>query len=315
MQIESLKYFVALAETGSFARAAKNSFITKQGLNKAVSTLEKELGVELVERGRSGVKLTRAGEVFLEKVKPLLSAYDDLLDSMFSQGEPQNAASRLVAHVTYYSAQIATASFEYVKILRSLSYIEEPFKKIVKRALVSKGDELNFVDISRSRDVLAESEDLAFLPMLTSRVGFVFPEDAPLASRDSLRCSEVRDLPIAYNAQRESASILEWIFEDEPLADMRLGVASPRMTLEWLKSNPRGAAHFDSFGFYLSCKDPSMPTDGLRFVPLASERAVGQAGFLYRRHVRQSLQVENAVNLLYRYLHDTCADYYQLYPL
>lgn len=315
MQIESLKYFVTLAETGSFARAARSSFLTKQGLNKAVSTLEREFGTQLVTRGRQGVALTESGELFLEKVKPVLGAYDELLDSICAETAVHEDSKPLVAHVTYYSAQIATASFEYVKILRSLSYIEEPFDKIVERARVSDGDELDFVDLTRSSARLLAEHELAFLPVLESRVGFVVCETSPLAAEHELRCPAMRDVPIAYNAQREIANIMDWIFEECPLADLRLGVASPRMTLEWLKSNPNGAAFYDSFGFYLSCKDPSMPTEGLRFVPLASKRAVGQAGFLYRKGVKQSLRAENAVNVLQRYLHSTCASYYDRYPL
>ena len=65
MQIESLRYFIELARAGSFYGAAKNTFLSQQGLNKAITSLESELGVKLVERSRRGVRLTSEGEAFL----------------------------------------------------------------------------------------------------------------------------------------------------------------------------------------------------------------------------------------------------------
>ena len=50
MQIDTLRYFVELARVGSFYGASKNVFISQQGLNRAISSLESELGVKLVER-------------------------------------------------------------------------------------------------------------------------------------------------------------------------------------------------------------------------------------------------------------------------
>lgn len=50
MQVDAFRYFIELARAGSFNKAAQRSFITQQGLNKAISTLEDELGMKLVER-------------------------------------------------------------------------------------------------------------------------------------------------------------------------------------------------------------------------------------------------------------------------
>ena len=61
MQIESFRYFEELARVGSFYGAAKSVYISQQGLNKAISSLESELGVKLIQRESRGVRLTSSG--------------------------------------------------------------------------------------------------------------------------------------------------------------------------------------------------------------------------------------------------------------
>ena len=75
MQIKTLRYFVELAKAGSFYAAAKNLLISQQGLSKAISSLEDELGLTLVNRSSRGVRLTREGEVLLATERLAVGLY------------------------------------------------------------------------------------------------------------------------------------------------------------------------------------------------------------------------------------------------
>ncbi len=61
MNLDTMRYFKELAETGTFYGAAKRLFMSQQGLNKAITALEDELGAKLIDRGRRGVSLTPDG--------------------------------------------------------------------------------------------------------------------------------------------------------------------------------------------------------------------------------------------------------------
>ena len=63
MEIEKLKAFAAVAETGSFTRAAEKLYTSHSSISRAVSALERELGVKLIERDNRVVGLTPAGEI------------------------------------------------------------------------------------------------------------------------------------------------------------------------------------------------------------------------------------------------------------
>jgi DNA-binding transcriptional LysR family regulator len=74
VEIRHLRYFVAIAEEGSFTRAAERLWVAQPGLSTQIRRLERELGVQLLERHTRGVELTEAGELFLERARAVLSA-------------------------------------------------------------------------------------------------------------------------------------------------------------------------------------------------------------------------------------------------
>jgi DNA-binding transcriptional LysR family regulator len=76
MELRHLRYFVAIAEERSFTRAAERLWIAQPGLSQQMLALERELGVQLLERHPRGISLTQAGELFLERARIALAATD-----------------------------------------------------------------------------------------------------------------------------------------------------------------------------------------------------------------------------------------------
>lgn len=74
VELRHLRYFVAIAEEQSFSRAAERVWVAQPGLSTQIRRLETELGVQLFERHTRGVRLTPAGEVFLERARVVLAA-------------------------------------------------------------------------------------------------------------------------------------------------------------------------------------------------------------------------------------------------
>ena len=78
MELEQLRAFVAVAETGSFTRAAERLYTSHSSISRAVTALERELGVRLIERGNRVIGLTPAGEALLEGAKDILAREEKL---------------------------------------------------------------------------------------------------------------------------------------------------------------------------------------------------------------------------------------------
>jgi len=82
MELHQLRYFTAVAELGSFTRAAERCFVSQPSLSQQIIKLEKSLGKPLFERLRNKVRLTEAGEVFYERAVRILRAVDEAQASL-----------------------------------------------------------------------------------------------------------------------------------------------------------------------------------------------------------------------------------------
>jgi DNA-binding transcriptional LysR family regulator len=76
VELRHLRYFVAVADAGSFTQAAERMFISQPTLSQQIRRLEEIIGAPLLRRCRAGVRLTAAGSVLLEESRSVLSVMD-----------------------------------------------------------------------------------------------------------------------------------------------------------------------------------------------------------------------------------------------
>lgn len=317
MQIEALKYFVALHEAGSFYGAARKSFLSHQGLNKAISSLEAELGVKLVERGGRGVRLTTAGDVFLDYARDALASYGRMLDGIYAEDRYASPAGNPLAfHLTYYPSQLSRPIVEGMGTMDSISISEEGFQQVVAKAAGSDGSELFLADVhGEAGGAPGEQGGLIFEPVLVSQLGIVWRDGSPLAGRRAIHREQLADLPLAVDSHREMMQLVEGVMQDYPLNNIRLGVAEPRTRLEYAAKSAEVASTFDSFGFALARENPSIATDSLRFTPLSTPRSMCKVGFLYPRDARPNVRARHAIERLKAHLQERYRDYFERYPI
>jgi DNA-binding transcriptional LysR family regulator len=74
VDLRQLQHFVAVAEDGSFTRAARRMNIVQSGISASIGGLERELGISLFSRSKQQVELTAAGRALLVEARRALSA-------------------------------------------------------------------------------------------------------------------------------------------------------------------------------------------------------------------------------------------------
>src|SRR6187402_714176 len=82
MDLDALRAFIALADTGSFSQAARSVDWALSTLKKRVDELETSNGVELLKRAADGVRMTRAGEVLADKGRAVLRETKQVIDAV-----------------------------------------------------------------------------------------------------------------------------------------------------------------------------------------------------------------------------------------
>lgn len=88
LSLRQLRYFHALAGTCHFGRAADECAVTQPALSMQIKELEEELGLVLVERSSSGVRLTGEGEEIAERVRRILLDVQALQDFAANSAGP-----------------------------------------------------------------------------------------------------------------------------------------------------------------------------------------------------------------------------------
>ena len=79
MTLQTLEYFIAVAQHRNFTQAARACHVTQPALSRAVHALEEELGCQLLVRAGRSVALTHEGEVCLIEAKRLLQQREELV--------------------------------------------------------------------------------------------------------------------------------------------------------------------------------------------------------------------------------------------
>ena len=78
MELHQLYYFVAVAETGGFSRAAERCSVAQPSLSQQIMKLERELGQQLFDRLGRTVVLTEAGQVLLPRARSILAEVEQI---------------------------------------------------------------------------------------------------------------------------------------------------------------------------------------------------------------------------------------------
>jgi LysR family hca operon transcriptional activator len=90
MELRHLRYFIAVAETGSLTQAAQKQLRTAQpSLSRQIRELEREIGTALLVRKARGVELTASGRAFLDHARLALLQVDAARDAALRAGRPE----------------------------------------------------------------------------------------------------------------------------------------------------------------------------------------------------------------------------------
>jgi LysR family transcriptional regulator, hydrogen peroxide-inducible genes activator len=190
MEIHQLRYFCAVAETGSFSRAAEQSHISQPSLSQQILKLEDELGARLFDRLGRSVRLTELGKTFLPRARAVLreleAAKGDVVEGKEFVGGPITvgviptvAPYFLPPHLTAFSRK-----FPQVR----LTVVEEITPVLLERLRAGT------IDVAILALPIRGHEFNAF-PLLTERLFAALPKKHKLKTQRSLSLKDLRAEP------------------------------------------------------------------------------------------------------------------------
>lgn len=104
MDINSLKLFVRVSQSGSFAAASRALNIDPSSVSRTIALLEEDIGLRLFQRTTRKLVLTEAGEVYLQRIAPLLNEFDYAIDEAHKVSNGPSGHLRMTASVAFGQA-------------------------------------------------------------------------------------------------------------------------------------------------------------------------------------------------------------------
>ncbi|WP_195915376.1 LysR family transcriptional regulator [Streptococcus parasanguinis] len=113
MNIQQLRYVVAIANSGTFREAAEKMYVSQPSLSISVRDLEKELGFKIFRRTSSGTFLTRRGMEFYEKAQDVVKGFDVFQNQYASPEEEKKEFSISSQHYDFLPPLMTEFSIRY----------------------------------------------------------------------------------------------------------------------------------------------------------------------------------------------------------
>lgn len=188
MELQQIRYFLTLAAELHFWNSAEKLFITQSALSRQIKALENELGVQLFERSKRSVKLTKTGVFLQEQWSRMMEEIDRI-----------HRQAKSIHDGTYGTVSIAyPGSIAYGFLPALISAIANALPE-VKLELVEPTDIsveqllLNYqLDIALRRDP-AENPALQSIILYSEHFSLIVPQDHPLNDENFSSLAQVKD--------------------------------------------------------------------------------------------------------------------------
>jgi len=197
MELRQLRYFLAIAEHGTFSKAASKVFVAQSALSHQLAQLEDELGARLFERSRRGVELTEAGVVFHTYATSILRQVEDAASSV--AGLTDSPAGKVVFGIPH-SASHALA-LPLLKAVREelpkvqLELTEELTGNLTRQLLAGSLHMAILFDDGELEDFIAE-------PLVSEKMSLIYrPEAADKNAKASISFRDALAKPLILPAQ------------------------------------------------------------------------------------------------------------------
>ncbi|MFC3654082.1 LysR substrate-binding domain-containing protein [Dyella humi] len=207
MELRHLRYFVAVAETGSLTVAAERRLHTSQpSLSRQIKDLEDQVGADLLIRSARGVTLTEAGKVFFDHARLALSQVDAAIEAARKAAQPSKQHFAL----GFLTGQEMTWLPEAMHILRAeLPNIDvtvsSDYSPDLAEAVVRGKLDLAFLR--------AEPDyDLVYHSVIREPLVVLMPSDHRLVSRDKIRPKDLIGEP--FIGMGNKATVLRAVIDD-----------------------------------------------------------------------------------------------------
>ena len=266
MNIQQLRYVVAIANSGTFREAADKMYVSQPSLSISVRDLEKELGFKIFRRTSSGTFLTRRGMEFYEKAQELVKGFDVFQNQYANPEEEKKEFSISSQHYDFLPPLITQFSVLYPEN-KDFRIFESTTVQIL--AAVAQGhSELGIIYLNKqnTKGIMQRVDKLGLevVDLIPFQTHIYLRKGHPLAKKEFLVMEDLAHLPTVRFTQEKD----EYLYYSENFVDTssssQLFNVTDRATLNGILE--RTDAYATGSGFL-----DSQSVNGITVIPLIDD--------------------------------------------
>lgn len=217
MNIQQLRYVVAIANSGTFREAAEKMYVSQPSLSISVRDLEKELGFKIFRRTSSGTFLTRRGMEFYEKSQELVKGFDIFQNQYANPEEEKDEFSVASQHYDFLPPTITAFSERYPDY-KNFRIFESTTVQILDE--VAQGHSeigIIYLNNQNKKGIMQRVEKLGLevIELIPFHTHIYLREGHPLAQKEELVMEDLADLPtVRFNQEKD-----EYLYYSENFVD------------------------------------------------------------------------------------------------
>jgi DNA-binding transcriptional LysR family regulator len=269
LELQQLRQVLALAEHGSFVRAAASLHISQPALSRSIQNLERRFGSDLFLRSSSGAVPTDLGRLYIERARDVLRMAEELDREAVSHGKLRTGRVAVGGGPFPADAVLGRAAAKFIEQHPGAS-VRVQARDWDELAQQLRSRELDFFVAEAS--TLTREPDLEVMPMPAHHpVYLVARAGHPLAGRNGVSIEDALEWPFA-TPGRVPPRLLNPLLSAHRAASKRIAVARPFPSIECisLATVKRVVADSDAItGTILSCISSELESG--RFVLLTRE--------------------------------------------
>ena len=266
MNIQQLRYVVAIANSGTFREAAEKMYVSQPSLSISVRDLEKELGFKVFRRTSSGTFLTRRGMEFYEKAQELVKGFDVFQNQYANPEEEKKEFSISSQHYDFLPPLITQFSVLYPEN-KDFRIFESTTVQILDE--VAQGhSELGIIYLNKqnTKGIMQRVDKLGLevVDLIPFQTHIYLRKGHPLAKKEFLVMEDLAHLPTVRFTQEKD----EYLYYSENFVDTssssQLFNVTDRATLNGILE--RTDAYATGSGFL-----DSQSVNGITVIPLIDD--------------------------------------------
>ncbi|MEV5574922.1 LysR family transcriptional regulator [Spirillospora sp. NPDC052269] len=269
MDLQTVRWFLAVAGHGHVTNAAQELRVSQPGLSRAIARLEQDLGVPLFDRVGRGVELSPFGRVFAEHARRLVAEEEAARRVLAQAADPSRGEVSLAFLHTQGPSFVPDLVRRFRETRPGVTFrlFQDRSARIVAAVRDGRAD----LAITSPRP---SGTDLGWGPLVTERLLLAVPEGHPLARRRLVRTAELAGEPVV--AFRQGAGLRT--IAEEMFA--RAGIA-PEMPFEGEESATVRGLVAAGLGVAIVAPPPPGESHAVAHVRLADPLAVRTIGLTW----------------------------------